>query len=669
MFSLSALFGFRSTAHPEWTYEPPSLPRDAGPVASTRDMSGSTLRDAPVKQSESCRNVQAKHGPSGSDVAFTAFKSCLADAIHAPHAQRANVILDAFRACLPTNMACEYYTLVVREVMQLEWDPAKLLEELSNPKYHVPDIYSHHSLDMLKCLDTFASRFPSCGLAIHRIYVKLAHTASTRKAFNPYDDIRLLCLVRQLWQSAHLQHLTQDPSTLVSIRCIAPSFRNPFCRSTLRSMLIDTTRLDSRLLKKAIEEVASDVSLLSAATDVLSCVPKTYVDCLIPSITLAYAKSMVSQNEDTRAKAQSCMRVWLQLLHRLDARNRPSKASLVADATSSVVRYVFSNESHFSRRIPALLNTLFVNASHTDEYRHISASEIANLMATFDAKVSQVSRRRKRIDHILGMFMTHVKAKALPYQTLAQTILDILTRHGSLPKTAAMLDIMERRGLALAESTSLLETVARETSALTADNNDHIDAAALRTYKHIVKVLGRISTTTTQLEAKLDKLECERQFRHILDRAKLAYALPLAYRGVDFKSPLELRVRLIHQLAHQYSTDKGLSQREALRAVNYLYEFLQQHSLPIGPLISKAFVRLFVLRPLSENRFVADSILIRVCKLVASIEGEEVAKQIEPVFWQWRGNVIQSAKHEYVRSGGRRQLNAHMGTMKRLGLI
>jgi hypothetical protein len=100
----------------------------------------------------------------------------------------------------------------------------------------------------------------------------------------------------------------------------------------------------------------------------------------------------------------------------------------------------------------------------------------------------------------------------------------------------------------------------------------------------------------------------------------------------------------------------------------YLYRHLREHALPIGPLFTKAIVRICIIRPLVEHRFVPAKRLIWVCKLVSSVEGEEVAKQIESLFWHWRGDLIRHAKTAYIGAGGDRQNKAHVGTMKKLGL-
>jgi predicted RNA binding protein YcfA (HicA-like mRNA interferase family) len=101
----------------------------------------------------------------------------------------------------------------------------------------------------------------------------------------------------------------------------------------------------------------------------------------------------------------------------------------------------------------------------------------------------------------------------------------------------------------------------------------------------------------------------------------------------------------------------------------YLYKYLQTYSLPMGPLFSKAIVRISIVRPLSENQFVSARRLIWVCHVVARVEGEDVVRKLEKDFWEWRGDLIKHAKSVYVGVGGHPQDKAHIGTMKRLGLI
>jgi hypothetical protein len=194
-------------------------------------------------------------------------------------------------------------------------------------------------------------------------------------------------------------------------------------------------------------------------------------------------------------------------------------------------------------------------------------------------------------------------------------------------------------------------------------------AFALTACQRILEILGRMGVATETLLSRLQTIQAQRQFQHILDRALADNALPVPFRSLTPACPIEDRVGLIHQIAHQYSINNTRTQREIWRAIYFLYRYLQANSLPIGPVFSKAVVRSSITRPLSENHFISARRLVWVCQLVARVEGEEAAKKVESAFWYWRGDLIKHAKDVYVAAGGDRRDKAHVGTMRKLRLI
>jgi len=70
-----------------------------------------------------------------------------------------------------------------------------------------------------------------------------------------------------------------------------------------------------------------------------------------------------------------------------------------------------------------------------------------------------------------------------------------------------------------------------------------------------------------------------------------------------------------------------------------------------------------------EHRFVSARRLIWVCQLVARVEGEKVARQIEGAFHRWRGDLIKHAKEVHDAAGGDRGAKANVGRLKQLNLL
>jgi hypothetical protein len=51
------------------------------------------------------------------------------------------------------------------------------------------------------------------------------------------------------------------------------------------------------------------------------------------------------------------------------------------------------------------------------------------------------------------------------------------------------------------------------------------------------------------------------------------------------------------------------------------------------------------------------------------VEGDAVAAQVEAEFYRQRGEIIRRAKEAYIGVRGSKHNKAHIGTMKRLGMI
>ena len=168
------------------------------------------------------------------------------------------------------------------------------------------------------------------------------------------------------------------------------------------------------------------------------------------------------------------------------------------------------------------------------------------------------------------------------------------------------------------------------------------------------------------IQMLLQGIKSRTRMRKILEMAARHDHLPAAFRSSPLKNILNVRVELAHQIAYQFSLDESITSRASARSVYYFYRYLRSHRLPIGPLMTKALVRVVVTRSLSERRFVSTRRYIWLRSLVSEVEGEEVAQQLDKLFWEWRGQVIADAKRRLVEAGGHGP--AHVNTVKRLGL-
>jgi hypothetical protein len=723
-FNLGALFGFRNT-QPAWKYEPPWLPKEAEPLdigacrgastglqgltifsgdtaasipkldspdlAKTRSPSkapssgpysfvpnvayGNTeqgktssndlleaARAEPIASAGALRNIKGK---TEARACFQMFKMQIEGTAEYGQPEMDRALVKSFQQCKPSSASWRYNVMVLRHLRQLKWDPTAILEQHSASNLNLPPIYSPETLDLLSCLETFSLQYPHCIDSAHQLCVQLAESAQDADtSYTPYQDTVLYTIIRQIWHTAHLQGAHVEENVLQLTSLVAGKFWNQTSRQCLSSIALDLAQMDYHIAHM-VGLVYENIGLIPSATQVLSCIPKERLHTLTSTITLSFAGKDKNKSEASRARSLGQMHIWLLMLQHLDA-----KGSFVDAAITSLANRAFATRRNLHARIPILLSALFTKASQTAAFEQKSMSKIHNLLASFNTGAEE--KGPAALATLFGMLMSRVQAKGFPHEPLAGMVIDVLVRHAGLKAIPECLQVLDQLRLTLADATPLHNLVVKRVASIR--NSSQSEKALqhtafdLQACEKILQVLSRInSSTSAASQAELRTLQADRRFDNILTRARENHVLPLAFHDAAFST--DQRVHLIHQLAHQYTTDSTLSQREAWRAMYYLYKYLQQYALPIGPLFSKAVVRASIIRPLSENRFVSARRLIWVCHLVARIEGEDVAKRIEASFWHWRGDLIAHAKSVYVRVGGDQGGKAHVGTMKRLGLI
>lgn len=646
----------------------PSL--EVGPVSNAQQESTThdgRARDTAVFEATGLLVDVSGSGPFADyKPAFEAFQARIAE-VHTLEQQEQDVLLtEAFQECCPTSEVWMYTTRVFRHVLHRGLNPQAILSHQATSNYTVPYIHSEESLDMLWCLERFMHQYPHCIPDVHRIHVQLAKVAEVAGPSNPYLENRVLKLVQQLWLSAHLQGVGRSGPILELLHSVANNCNNTTCRATLTTIFSDVELLDATLydLTKDLREQAD---LMVPAINIVTCIPHEIMLAVVGKLTRGIAKRAIWGAMHRKWRRMLILRVWLQLLHTLDDSNPQTKRPLVDTAFTTIVEHVFSFQN-LNNNAPLLLYTCLIIASQKAEYKDISPSTIdVPLHACYVALKRHGSLS---FEVMSGVVMSEMVAKCLPSQLVVQMIVDSLAHHASLESVREFLKVLERRRLALVDATSIysrishqLATIEESTGASTHEN------ALLHTCHRILHILSEISKIPDDLENRVNQTMARRRFRAILEGAQALKLLPLRYCIVDTNMSGKERNVLVHQIAHQYSTNAEISQKEAWRAIYRLYQYLQQESLPIGPLFSKAVVRASITRPLSENQFVSARRLIWVYRLVEKVEGEDVAKKLEADFWQWRGDLIKHAKSVHDSIGGIRQEKAHIGTMKKLGLL
>jgi hypothetical protein len=598
--------------------------------------------------------------------AFEAFQNYIADAHRVEGDGRDQLLSEAFQECHPTSDSGVYTTMVVGHLLQHKLDPRAILARQWTSGFMVPSIQSAEGSDFLICLERCMSEYPHCVSDIHQIHKKLAKPASSAAPSASFPDNTLLMLVRQLWYSAHSQGVGTESAILATLLSLSKKFTDQLCRSTLSSIVRDVTRIEHRVLT-LIASVAENPELLAVAEHILACIPRERLSGWIPSVTMAYAKRICHKTDDQKRVSLVRMHVWLQILRQLDSKTPQPKELLVDAALAPLGHYAFATRTEVQERMPVLLAALLMTA-----FRDVSIPQISDWLTMMKPRIKRSVS--STIDDTFGLLMSHLQTKDLPHKTIVQKTIDLSTQYARPETILSILKVIHQRGLNMTDPRPIYtfvtqQLVARKRKVWATEKARQDDASRLHAYQRILDFLLPFDSIPDELVPQLEKLQAERQFQHILDRARENHALPLSYRKMKASASMEQRVGLIHQLAHRYTTDTTRSQREAWRAMYYLYRYLQRYSLPVGRLFSKAVVRISIIRPLSENRFVSARRVIWVCHLVADVEGEEVARKVEAAFWHWRGDLIRHAKTVYVGVGGNFQDKAHIGRMKNLGLI
>ncbi|KAJ4365579.1 hypothetical protein N0V83_008199 [Neocucurbitaria cava] len=732
-FSLGALFGFRKGAQPSWRYEPPSLPQKAEPLdlllnkqsppfqldsipfveptAPTRNPT--TYRAShPAAQITSqiipkrtkraveldVHSIENKVEPGAItqaqtvDVDFEAcfedFKSQIAHAGDLTKIDFRNILISrAFRACSPTHSdAWIYNVMVMKHLTQLCWDPAPVVGKKAG--FTIPPPFTTESLELLRCIETLTALFPNRVRNFHPLNVKLAEAAVAEEASTiTAQDDELLLLVRQLWQSACSQSGKERLSAMDLLFKVVTNIQDRSISRPLQSVIANAADMKHAVSRLVINASQSPDQYL-AANCILSCIPRQNLVAVVPSITFSLAKAMESKTRPSNLMYTNRFSTWLQLLHGLDTNNSSSgrpASSMVDDAIATIAKHVFVHRlpATIRCRWDTLLKSMILKLTQQDASYTPLGDRLLHLVDS-SAILAREQEGSLTLERWLGAILSRMQQASLPYDELTKMMVTLLVQHENMGLVLRFLGVMDEHMLKISDASALFWLIRKKVAILrqpptisqTETERQH-NAFLLTTCERIRQVLNRISspagvgsfTANAKQTQELQALQAQRQFLNILDRAQAALVLPLAYRDLTANIPLDKRTALIHQLAHQYSLDITRSRLQAWRSLYYLYRYLQKQSLPIGPLFTKAVVRVAIIRPLSENRFISVRRLIWVCRLVAKVEGEDVARNVESNFWHWRGNLIRHAKNVYVSAGGDKRDKAHVNTMKKLGLI
>lgn len=503
-------------------------------------------------------------------------------------------------------------------------------------------------LDIIELQPSAVAKRVRQSSTLRQIYANVAQLAvQAARSTTEAQDAILLRLIQKTGYHASRKGSKELASATELLCALATNLRESSENELLVSLLAHSSHAQE-VVTSTVYSVAATPDRFASAERALSYMPRLQLLAQVPTITLHFASKSRGKSRSVSSTPLHRMNVWLRLLQRVDK-------SLLEAAMVSLAKNMFSYDASAMVRPEILINAMLL---HQD----------------LDVRSSPVDKKTTRFQELFADVLLQVQAQPAAYSNLLNMALPLIARYAGLSLLLRSIRTMEEQKLPLSTNIDFDALIMKELGTLPARTDDLSEsqlqtrAFTLQACEKLLNVLSRMGYALPARMEEVGNLVGIRQFDHLLSRAKANSSLPIAYRNSKDLTLME-RVAMVHQLAHHYSEDTTRTHREVWRSIYYLYHYLSSNSLPIGPLFTKAVVHSSIIRPLSENRFVSARRLIWVCHLVARVEGNEVAGRVENHFWTWRGDLIGRAKRIYVGVGGNKQDKAHLGTMKRLGLI
>jgi hypothetical protein len=608
---------------------------------------------------------------------FADFKTKVASAGTLSSAERSRLLHQTWISCRPKdNTAWVYNVMVVKHLTGNGWDHTRIL---SNLKFlDLPPTYAPESLHLMRCLETSGMYLPHAYRVHHRIYAKMVEAAiSAGASTSPSQDTELLTLIRLILRGS--SHSTRARQNIANDLCtLADKLEARVIKKALRCVLVDTDNTERSILLLLAHAAHKRYSC--AVEEILFLLPEKQVRSLVPSITRSLVQAVERKRRLPAETYWHRVRAWMTVLENLDARfnARYPHGTFTHIAFSEVAEHVFKSSNPGTARPLVMLYALVLQMTQQPAYAECRNSLLQYVQANAASMLEQ--RGTGRMEEDMVKIFSQMRRASLPYEPMINLAAHLFASHAELHSIYRFLHALNKRQLLLDNIIPLQTRIAAELPSLQQQPRAHNieqreqHAFVLRTCQNILDCLNKVtgpnfSTALVSGQEEIGALQARRAFASILDRALSDHALPQTYAGLTADISLSQRTILIHQLAHSYSLAATRSHRATWRSIYALYNYLESYSLPIGPLFTKAVVRAAIVRPMTEYRFISARRLIWVCQLVARVEGENAAKQIENTFWHRRGDLIKHAKDVHVAAGGDRRVKAMVGRLRQLDMF
>ncbi|KAF2793139.1 hypothetical protein K505DRAFT_45329 [Melanomma pulvis-pyrius CBS 109.77] len=597
-----------------------------------------------------------------------------------PDSRRFDFLNRAIQSCSPVGShAGDFTLLVLQQLRQTQLSPNTIISCLTAPNVALPDPTTPKGLELVRQLNDMAKNSSKVIRRMDRMYKDMvAMVPGNPKRSISVRDVGLRMLYRAIWENA-LRSRSQDQafegSTMNTLLDLGHKFSNPQMHIYLIRILHDR-RLTIDQFDLLIRSSSGRHRRTTVGAPVLDCIPRTLLSACLASFPRYLFEEVKDRNHSQKFRL---LENWLRMLRVLDVRvsTAPENIHLSTLAFKSLAaygipptaigRYLISLQPY--DLVSALLNWL----PHQKAVCGVPPKQIEDFVRSYRFSLEKDVESHVSRNEMLARLLARMQQQALPNHEMANLIIQIFCQHKGIRMVLDVLRRLQRKGVGLSGTEFLREFLGkalepiRESPWISTSVRGQNDAFTLHAYQSIRALKPDVLDTNRKVDRILTSLQSRWHFQYIINSAREAHVLPLLYRKMPLDLLMGSRTELIHQIAYQYSLDRTRTSQENWRSTYYLYKYLRDNKLPIGPLFTRAVMRMCIIQPLSEKRFVSARRLTWVCRIIAPVEGVNVAKRIEHIFYIWRGDLIMHAKRTLHASGGTGR--AHVNTMKRLGLI
>jgi len=587
----------------------------------------------------------------------------LAEAYGEGDGMRIRALREAYEACCSkTPDGDRFCVFVLRFLRDTNW-PLQSIQRFFKP-LRLPCVYTPNGLLFLQTLEQMSNQSHS----LEGIYARLATEAcSGPMSSSSNHDASLRLLVHGLWSSVRPQNPAYRGRVFSLVRQLVPKLSSQQLRRCLQPLL-HTPNDNLHGICLCIDICTRDRSATQLSMELLECIPDAEIRSWIHSLSDATRR----QSKKMASQTHLAFKELLRLLY-----ERDKKVGNSIDSKSSMLAFRLLADAYIKDGSTTILPQRVVTALLYALAGHASFTKIPVLdfLAFVDSyTLSEMEETDLSLNKLLARLMAKLQDTSLPNHGVLELIIPILDEHTGLLAVTNLLEAIRRSGTT-PSSTSFLQEYSQESlqrldDALRSATNLRLQRYALEL--SLLRRIGQLQLAwgwpVTNLFQRIRTLQARQQLQHILDRANNARVIPLAYQKLTVDISPFFQKLLIHQFAEQYSRLRTRSFRENRRSIRYLYQYLVANDLKMEESFSKAVVAICLTRPMESHQFVSQRELIWICRLVEKVEGKVVAQQVENIFWEWRGRLIEFARQRLVKARGYRD-RAHVSTMKRLQLL